>query len=234
MAENSILRGELLSKLYLQGEKTIYALRDVSVHVRRGEFVMICGKSGSGKSTLLNMLSGFDTPTTGNVYIDGVDINEASEKEKCRIRNEKIGFVFQSFNLLPILTAAENILSPMLIGKREWDKGYFDEITAKLGIAERLHHLPKELSGGECQRVAVARAIIGKPAVLFADEPTGNLDKSSSEELIRLLVLANREFGQTIVMVTHDESLLPIADTVYRMTDGEIKNVTDEIKRIFS
>ena len=119
----------------------------------------------------------------------------------------------------------------MLIGKREWDKQYFDEVTAKLGIAERLHHLPKELSGGECQRVAVARAIIGKPAVLFADEPTGNLDKNSSEELIRLLTLANREFGQTIVMVTHDESLLPIADTVHRMTDGEIKNVTDEIER---
>ena len=117
----------------------------------------------------------------------------------------------------------------MLIGKREWDKKYFDEVTTKLGIAERLHHLPKELSGGECQRVAVARAIIGKPSVLFADEPTGNLDKSSSEELIRLLTLANREFGQTIVMVTHDDTLLPIADTVYRMTDGEIRNVTDEI-----
>ena len=231
MADNIILRGELLSKLYLQGEKTIYALRDVSINVKRGEFVMICGKSGSGKSTLLNMLSGFDTPTTGKVFIDNTDINDAPEREKCRIRNEKIGFVFQSFNLLPILTAAENILSPMLIGKREWDKKYFDEVTTKLGIAERLHHLPKELSGGECQRVAVARAIIGKPSVLFADEPTGNLDKSSSEELIRLLTLANREFGQTIVMVTHDESLLPIADTVYRMTDGEIRNVTDEIKK---
>lgn len=231
MADNIILRGEVLSKLYLQGEKTIYALRDVSINVKSGELVMICGKSGSGKSTLLNMLSGFDTPSTGKVYIDGTDINDASEREKCRIRNEKIGFVFQSFNLLPILTAAENILSPLLIGKREWDKQYFDEVTAKLGIAERLHHLPKELSGGECQRVAVARAIIGKPAVLFADEPTGNLDKNSSEELIRLLTLANREFGQTIVMVTHDESLLPIADTVYRMTDGEIKNVTDEIER---
>jgi len=231
MADHIILRGEVLSKLYLQGEKTIYALRDVSINVKSGELVMICGKSGSGKSTLLNMLSGFDTPSTGKVYIDGTDINDASEREKCRIRNEKIGFVFQSFNLLPILTAAENILSPMLIGKREWDKQYFDEVTAKLGIAERLHHLPKELSGGECQRVAVARAIIGKPAVLFADEPTGNLDKNSSEELIRLLTLANREFGQTIVMVTHDESLLPIADTVYRMTDGEIKNVTDEIER---
>ena len=231
MANDIILRGEVLSKLYLQGEKTIYALRDVSINVKRGEFVMICGKSGSGKSTLLNMLSGFDTPSTGNVFIDGTDINDASEKEKCRIRNEKIGFVFQSFNLLPILTAAENILSPMLIGKREWDKRYFDEVTTKLGIVERLHHLPKELSGGECQRVAVARALIGKPSVLFADEPTGNLDKSSSEELIRLLTLANQEFGQTIVMVTHDNSLLPIADTVYRMSDGEIRNVTDEIKK---
>lgn len=230
MAENTILKCELVSKLYLQGEKTIYALRDVSVNVKRGEFVMICGKSGSGKSTLLNMLSGFDTPTTGKVFIDGTDINDASEKEKCRLRNEKIGFVFQSFNLLPILTAAENILSPMLIGGREWSKDYFDEVTTKLGIAERLNHLPNELSGGECQRVAVARALIGKPSVLFADEPTGNLDKSSAEELIRLLKLTNTEFGQTIVMVTHDNTLLPLADTVYRMIDGEIKNITEEIK----
>lgn len=230
MTDNIILKCETVSKLYIQGEKTIYALRDVSISAKRGEFIMICGKSGSGKSTLLNMLSGFDTPTTGKVYIDGTDINDVSEKEKCRIRNEKIGFVFQSFNLLPILTAAENILSPMLIGKRKWSKHYFDELTGKLGIADRLNHLPNELSGGECQRVAVARAMIGTPSVLFADEPTGNLDKSSSEELIRLLKLANTEFGQTIIMVTHDETLLPLADTIYRMSDGEIKNVTAEIK----
>ena len=221
--DSAILKCENITKIYKQGENFIYALRDVGLSVKEGSFVMICGKSGSGKSTLLNIMAGFDTPSSGKVFIDGQDINDASEREKARLRREKIGFVFQSFNLLPILTAAENILSPMLIGKREWSKAYFDEITEKLGISERLSHLPSELSGGECQRVAVARAIIGKPAVLFADEPTGNLDKNSAKELIDILQIANREFGQTIVMVTHDESLLSLASEVWRISDGAVK-----------
>lgn len=221
--DSAILRCENITKIYKQGDNFIYALRDVGLSVKEGAFVMICGKSGSGKSTLLNIMAGFDTPSSGKVFIDGQDMNDASEKEKSRLRREKIGFVFQSFNLLPILTAAENILSPMLIGKREWSKAYFDEITEKLGIKERLSHLPSELSGGECQRVAVARALIGKPAVLFADEPTGNLDKNSAKELIDILQIANREFGQTIVMVTHDESLLPLASEVWRISDGVVK-----------
>lgn len=221
--EGEILKCESITKIYKQGENFIYALRDVSVRVKKGSFVMVCGKSGSGKSTLLNILAGFDDPSSGKVFIDGQDMNGASEKEKARLRREKIGFVFQSFNLLPILTAAENILSPMLIGKREWSKLYFDEITEKLGISARLSHLPSELSGGECQRVAVARALIGKPAVLFADEPTGNLDKNSAKELIDILQIANREFSQTIVMVTHDESLLPLASEVWRISDGVVQ-----------
>ncbi|MGN1409462.1 MAG: ABC transporter ATP-binding protein [Eubacteriales bacterium] len=221
--DSAILRCENITKIYKQGDNFIYAIRDVGLSVKEGAFVMICGKSGSGKSTLLNIMAGFDTPSSGKVFIDGQDMNDASEKEKSRLRREKIGFVFQSFNLLPILTAAENILSPMLIGKREWSKAYFDEITEKLGIRERLSHLPSELSGGECQRVAVARALIGKPAVLFADEPTGNLDKNSAKELIDILQIANREFGQTIVMVTHDESLLPLASEVWRISDGVVK-----------
>lgn len=221
--EGEILKCESITKIYKQGENFIYALRDVSVRVKKGSFVMVCGKSGSGKSTLLNILAGFDDPSSGKVFIDGQDMNGASEKEKARLRREKIGFVFQSFNLLPILTAAENILSPMLIGKREWSKLYFDEITEKLGISARLSHLPSELSGGECQRVAVARALIGKPAVLFADEPTGNLDKNSAQELIDILQIANREFSQTIVMVTHDESLLPLASEVWRISDGVVQ-----------
>lgn len=220
--DSAILRCENITKIYRQGDNFIYALRDVGLSVKEGAFVMICGKSGSGKSTLLNIMAGFDTPSSGKVFIDGQDMNDASENEKSRLRREKIGFVFQSFNLLPILTAAENILSPMLIGKREWSKAYFDEITEKLGIKERLNHLPSELSGGECQRVAVARALIGKPAVLFADEPTGNLDKNSAKELIDILQIANREFGQTIVMVTHDESLLTFASEVWRISDGDV------------
>ncbi len=229
MANDIILKCESVTKLYLQGETSIYALHDVNLEVKRGQFVMICGKSGSGKSTLLNMLSGFDTPTSGVITIDGVDINNATEKEKCRIRNEKIGFVFQSYNLLPILTAFENIIAPMQIGKREWGESYFRQLCDRLGITERLNHLPAELSGGECQRVAVARSLIGKPSVLFADEPTGNLDRKSSAELIELLKMTNTEFGQTIVMVTHDESLLPLADTVYRMTDGAARNITADL-----
>ena len=229
MENDIILKCESVVKLYRQGENSIYALRDVNLEVKRGQFVMICGKSGSGKSTLLNMLSGFDTPTSGRVFIDGVDINDAPEKERCRIRNEKIGFVFQNYNLLPILTAFENIIAPMQIGKRQWSEAYFRQICDRLGITDRLNHLPAELSGGECQRVAVARSLIGQPSVLFADEPTGNLDRKSSDELIELLKMTNREFGQTIVMVTHDESLLSIADTVYRMTDGTAKNITGNL-----
>ncbi|MBQ8333844.1 MAG: ABC transporter ATP-binding protein [Clostridia bacterium] len=228
MANDIILKCNSITKLYQQGETSIYALHNVNLEVRRGQFVMICGKSGSGKSTLLNMLAGFDTPTSGVITIDGVDINDAPEKEKCRIRNEKIGFVFQSYNLLPILTAYENIIAPMQIGKRPWSEAYFRQICERLGITDRLNHLPAELSGGECQRVAVARSLIGQPSVLFADEPTGNLDRKSSAELIGLLKMTNTEFGQTIVMVTHDETLLPLADVVYRMTDGEAKNVTGE------
>ena len=229
MENDIILKCESVVKLYRQGENSIYALHDVNLEVKRGQFVMICGKSGSGKSTLLNMLSGFDTPTSGRIFIDGIDINDAPEKKKCRIRNEKIGFVFQNYNLLPILTAFENIIAPMQIGNRQWSEAYFRQICDKLGITDRLNHLPAELSGGECQRVAVARSLIGKPSVPFADEPTGNLDRKSSDELIGLLKMTNREFGQTVVMVTHDESLLPIADTVYRMTDGAAKNITGNL-----
>lgn len=228
MDNDMILKCESVTKLYLQGETSIYALHNINLEVKRGQFVMICGKSGSGKSTLLNMLAGFDTPTSGRIFIEGTDINDAPEREKCRIRNEKIGFVFQSCNLLPILTAYENIIAPMQIGKREWSEAYFRQITDRLGLTNRLNHLPSELSGGECQRVAVARSLIGKPAVLFADEPTGNLDRKSSAELIELLKTTNTEFGQTIVMVTHDETVLPLADVVYRMSDGEAKNVTVE------
>jgi len=225
MADEKILRCDSVTKLYKQGEESIYALHDVSLTVQKGEFLMLCGKSGSGKSTLLNILSGFDTPTSGKVYIDGVDINDADDRIRSKIRNEKIGFVFQSYHLLPILTAKENILTPMLIGKREWSDTHFHTLCETLGITHRLHHLPSEMSGGECQRVAVARAMIGNPAVLFADEPTGNLDKKSAAELMELLKQAHEVFGQTIVMVTHDQSLLTHADRVYQMDAGVLRQV---------
>ncbi len=215
-----ILRCENVNKLYTQGEETIYALRDVSMSVKRGEFLLLCGPSGSGKSTLLNILSGFDTPTAGKVWLDGEDMGSLEDKALAKLRNEKIGFVFQSYHLLPILTARENILTPLLIGKKSIDEGYFRDLCETLGITHRLEHLPSELSGGECQRVAFARAMITKPSILFADEPTGNLDRKSAQELVSLLQTAHKQFGQTILMVTHDESLLGIGDRIYRMQNG--------------
>ncbi len=215
-----ILRCENVNKLYTQGEETIYALRDVSMSVKRGEFLLLCGPSGSGKSTLLNILSGFDTPTAGKVWLDGEDMGSLGDKALAKLRNEKIGFVFQSYHLLPILTARENILTPLLIGKKSIDEGYFRDLCETLGITHRLEHLPSELSGGECQRVAFARAMITKPSILFADEPTGNLDRKSAQELVSLLQTAHKQFGQTILMVTHDESLLGIGDRIYRMQNG--------------
>ena len=215
-----ILRCSGVNKLYLQGDTTIYALRDVSLTVRCGEFVMLVGRSGSGKSTLLNVLSGFDKPTSGEVWIDGVSLTGASDRTSARLRNDKIGFVFQNYNLLPILTAAENICAPMSIAKRPVDEKYFRELCETLAITDRLNHLPSEMSGGECQRVAVARAMITRPAVLFADEPTGNMDKNTAAELMILLKKAQEEFGQTIVMVTHDPALLKEADRVYTMENG--------------
>lgn len=226
MMSDIILKCECVTKVYKQGEGSVYALRDVGLSVKKGSFVLIVGRSGSGKSTLLNILSGFDKPTSGKVYIDNIELNSASEKDMVKLRQEKIGFVFQSFNLLPILTAAENIVSPMLIARREWSADYFNMLTEKLGLTKRLNHLPAEMSGGECQRTAVARALIGKPSVLFADEPTGNLDKASSNELVEILKTANRELGQTIVMVTHDDTLIPLADIVYRISDGEISEIS--------
>ena len=220
MTDDIILRCEGVNKLYKQGEETIYALKDVSMSVKRGEFLILCGKSGSGKSTLLNVLSGFDVPTAGKVIIGGEDMAGMNDRQRSKLRNEKIGFVFQRYHLLPILTARENILSPLLIGKRPINDKYFEELCGTLGITHRLEHLPSEMSGGECQRVAVARAMIGQPDVLFADEPTGNLDKKSAGELISLLKQAHEQFGQTILMVTHDESLLPYGDRVYRMENG--------------
>ena len=216
----SLLEVKDLCRTFRQGDTDIHAVDHVSFSMEEGEMLAIVGQSGSGKTTLLNLLGGIDKPTAGQVLLEGQDIHHLSDGESAKLRRRKIGYIYQDFKLLPILTARENILSPLLIGKRPINDKYFKELCGTLGITHRLEHLPSEMSGGECQRVAVARAMIGQPDVLFADEPTGNLDKKSAGELISLLKQAHEQFGQTILMVTHDESLLSYGDRVYRMENG--------------
>ena len=196
-------------------------LKGVDLTVNKGDVVAILGPSGSGKTTFLRCLNFLETTDSGTLIFDGeqFDLGKITKADIARLR-KKTAFVFQNYNLLPILTAAENICAPMSIGGRAVDERYFRELCETLAITERLHHLPSEMSGGECQRVAVARAMITHPAVLFADEPTGNLDKNTAAELMALLKKAQREFSQTIVMVTHDPSLLPLADRVFTMANG--------------
>jgi len=220
-----ILRCEALHKIYVQGEESIYAVRDCNIKIKRGEFTAIIGASGSAKSTLLHLLSAFDRPTSGKVFIEETDIFKLSDEKLSKFRNEKIGFVFQSYNLLPILTAKENILAPLKIGKKTFSHTYFEQLTKMLGIADRIHHLPGELSGGQQQRVAITRALITKPAILLADEPTGNLDKDSAGEFLKLLKLTKTELNQTIVVVTHDAKVSEIADRIFRIDNGVVTEI---------
>lgn len=223
IAPDDVLVTKALTKTYFQGDLHIKAVDEAYLTVKRGEFVSIVGASGSGKTTLLHMLAGLDTPTSGRVYIAGRDIYDMSDDEFSEFRAKRIGFIFQSFNLLPVLTAKENILLPQKIVGSAHYPHYFDELTRMLGIEDRLNHLPSELSGGQQQRVAAARALINKPDILFADEPTGNLDARSSDELIELLLATRAELGQTLVMVTHDERIAKMADRVLVMENGALK-----------
>lgn len=220
--EDNVLVTQALTKTYFQGDYHIKAVDNVYLTVRRGEFISIVGASGSGKSTLLHMLAGLDRPTSGRVYISGNDIYDMTDDEFSSWRNRRIGFIFQSFNLLPVLTAKENIQMPQKIAGGTHYLFYFDELCELLGIKDRLHHLPNELSGGQQQRVAAARALINKPDILFADEPTGNLDRKSADELIDVLLRTRAELNQTLVLVTHDLELAKLADRVYTMSDGEL------------
>jgi len=220
MAEDIVLSCRELTKTYFQGDIHIRAVDNCYLKVKRGEFVSIIGASGSGKSTLLHMLSGLDIPTSGKVFIGDTDIYSLKDKEFSRFRNEKIGMIFQSFNLLPVLTARENILLPQKIAGGTHYPRYFDELVRLLGLRDRLHHLPSELSGGQQQRVAVARALINRPQILFADEPTGNLDRASADELMNLLLETRRELNQTLLLVTHDDSIARMADRIIRMDSG--------------
>ncbi len=218
----SILIAENLKKYYGEGETLVKALDDVSLSVERGEFVSIIGTSGSGKSTLLHMLGGLDTPTAGKVVIDDKDISDLKGDALCIFRRRKIGFIFQSFNLVPSITVYDNIILPLQLDGRKADKDHIDNVIETLGISEKLKTLPSKLSGGQQQRVAIARALASKPAIILADEPTGNLDTKTSMDVLGLLKTTGRKFEQTIVMITHNDEIAQMADRTIRIEDGHI------------
>jgi putative ABC transport system ATP-binding protein len=217
-----VVTANRLSRRYGSGDTAVDALRDVSLGVGRAELVAVMGPSGSGKSTLMHILAGLDRPTAGSVQIDGVEIARLNDNELTKLRRRHIGFVFQFFNLLPMLTAEENILLPLQLAGRKPDRAWFEQLVETVGLADRRTHRPSELSGGQQQRVAVARALVSQPTVLFADEPTGNLDSQTSGEILELLRTAAAEYGQTTVMVTHDPRAATIADRILFLADGEI------------
>lgn len=211
-----------LSKTYGEGEAAVHALRGVDVSFQAGEFTAIMGPSGSGKSTLMHCMAGLDSPTGGKVFIDGVDLTTLKDKALTELRRDKVGFVFQAFNLLPSMSAEDNIVLPLSIAGRKPDPAWFNKVVESIGLESRLSHRPSELSGGQQQRVAAARALMSRPAIVFADEPTGNLDSKSSMELLTFLQKSVDEMGQTIVMVTHDPKAAGYAQRVVFLADGQI------------
>jgi putative ABC transport system ATP-binding protein len=222
MADGPIVSANGVSRTFGEGDAAVRALDGVSVDFPEGAFTAIMGPSGSGKSTLMHILAGLDRPTEGSVTIDGVDLSELDDGKLTELRRDKVGFIFQFYNLLPVLSAEENILLPLALAGRDPDRDRFDRLVEAVGLRNRLTHRPSELSGGQQQRVAIARALVSAPAVVFADEPTGNLDSNSSEEILQLMRRAVDEFGQTIVMVTHDANAAAIADRVLVLVDGRI------------
>ena len=219
-----ILKTEDLKKYYGNKENEVHALNGVNFYVEEGEFVSIVGTSGSGKSTLLHMLGGLDRPTSGKVFVDGKDIFSLKDEALTIFRRRKIGFVFQSYNLVPVLNVYENIVLPIELDGNKVDKAYVNELIEILGIGEKLQNLPGHLSGGQQQRVAIARALAAKPAIVMADEPTGNLDSRTSQDVLGLLKVTGEKFGQTIVMITHNPDLAQLADRIVRIEDGKIVN----------
>jgi putative ABC transport system ATP-binding protein len=211
-----------LSRRYGEGDTAVDALRGVSLAVAPGRLTAVMGPSGSGKSTLMHLLAGLDKPTSGQVEIAGVDITKLNDRELTRLRREHIGFVFQFFNLLPMLTAEENILLPLDIAGEKPDEAWVEELLGKVGLADRRNHKPAELSGGQQQRVAIARALVSRPTVVFADEPTGNLDSKTSSEILELVRESVEQLGQTMVMVTHDPRAATIADRILFLADGVV------------
>lgn len=217
-----ILQASNLTKIYGSGENEVHALDGVNFSVEKGEFVAIVGTYGSGKSTLLHMLGGLDRPTGGSVEVDGKEIFSLKDEELTIFRRRKIGFVFQNYNLVPVLNVYENIVLPVQLDGKTPDASYIDSIIETLGLERKLENLPNNLSGGQQQRVAIARALASKPAIILADEPTGNLDSKTSQDVLGLLKVTSQKYGQTIVMITHNEEIAQLADRIIRIEDGKI------------
>lgn len=220
-----LLEVKSISKIYGSGEAAVHALKNVSFSVPKGEFVAVVGESGSGKSTLLNMLGALDTPTSGKVFIDGKDTFSMKERNLTIFRRRNIGFIFQAFNLIPELTVEQNIIFPVLLDYQKPNKKYLEELLTVLNLKERRNHLPSQLSGGQQQRVAIGRALITRPALILADEPTGNLDSQNSNEVIALLREASKKYEQTIIMITHSHGIAQTADRVLQVSDGVLSDL---------
>ena len=220
-----LLEVKLICKTYGSGEAAVQALKEVSFSVSKGEFVAVVGESGSGKSTLLNTLGALDTPTSGKVYIDGKDIFSMKERELTVFRRRNIGFIFQAFNLIPELTVEQNIIFPVLLDYQKPNKKYLAELLAILNLEDRRNYLPSQLSGGQQQRVAIGRALLTRPSLILADEPTGNLDSQNSSEVVALLREASKKYAQTIIMITHNRSIAQTADRVLQVSDGVLTDL---------
>jgi putative ABC transport system ATP-binding protein len=225
-----ILRIENLSKTYGKGDTAVKALDNVSFTVKKGEFVAIIGPSGSGKSTLLHLLGGVDRPTDGKVFVDNTDIYSLNETQLAIFRRRQIGLIYQFYNLIPILTVEENITLPLLLDQQKVDQKHFENIVKSLSLENRLSHLPNQLSGGQQQRVSIGRALISTPAIMLADEPTGNLDSKNSSEIIALLKMFNKTYQQTLIVITHDERIALQADRIISIEDGKVAK--DEVIRV--
>ncbi|WP_130805683.1 ABC transporter ATP-binding protein [Senegalia massiliensis] len=225
-----ILKVEKLNKTYITGDTKVEALKDIDLSINKGEFVSIVGASGSGKSTLLHLLGGLDRPTSGKVIIDGEDIYNYKEEKLAIFRRRKVGFIFQFFNLIPILNVEENIALPELLDNEKVSRDYLDELISLLGMKDRRNHLPSELSGGQQQRVAIGRALFNKPSIILADEPTGNLDSVTSKEVIELLKFTAKKYNQTLILITHELNIAQMADRVITLKDGDI--VSDEYLKV--
>lgn len=217
-----ILRVENLTKSYGEGENKVEALKNINLSINKGEFVAIIGASGSGKSTLLHLLGGLDRPSTGKVIIDEKSIYDYNDNELSIFRRRKVGFIFQFFNLIPVLDVEENIELPVILDNEKVDKNYLDEIINILNLNERRNHLPSELSGGQQQRVSIGRALVNKPSIVLADEPTGNLDSKNTRDVIELLKITAKKFNQTLILITHDTNIATMADRVITIEDGQI------------
>ena len=218
----TILRTENLCKIYGSGENQVYAVRNADIEIKKGEFAAIIGKSGSGKSTLLHMLGGLDYPTSGRVYLRNEDIFQLKEDDLAVMRRRKIGFIFQAFNLVSSVNVWENVVLPMGLDGQKIDVNFVQDILHTLNIENKVHSLPNTLSGGQQQRVAIARALASKPDIIFADEPTGNLDTKTSDEVVALLKMSAKKYGQTLVVITHDEDIAQIADRIFVIEDGKV------------